>query len=65
MSEKNIPIARPIIEEIVTFIKCSICSDIFLPSNHNSNASNYRCSKCLSSKTIMKDLLCVINRFET
>lgn len=63
MSEKNIPIARPITEEMVTFITCSICGDIFLPSNQNSNASNYRCSKCLSTKSIMKDLLCVISRF--
>ena len=50
MSEKNIHIAIPIREEMVTFITCRICGDIFLPCNQNSNASNYRCSKCLSTK---------------
>ena len=65
MSE--VPIARPIRENeaivLETFMTCRRCGDLFMVSNHKnmSVASKFRCTKCLSTITLMKDLICVIN----
>lgn len=39
---------------------CRRCGFLFSIDNPY-NANHYRCKKCLSTKTIMKDFLCIIH----
>jgi len=64
MSEISIAIKiEPITLDVLrTCRRCGFLFNIDNPYNENQyKANQYRCKKCLSTKTIMKDLFCIIH----